>query len=1344
MDALYGNYFHTQGQGIEMFLYMNNRNMYNHAVAMRTQFEKVVGSPQFKTMLKRTFVDGDQFKIGLFEMFNDYVVLNYAKTLLENMDADMNQRGGGGRGHGRAPAPQQSRRDRSHKVTTPQTFTRRAILRAAVPAPARRRRELFARANTEGFLQGLSKLISKNSQTHGVSMEQIEKSHAFLFNLISNRCRKGFLEAYALNNETVRERAVAQVETVCKTLIPQVAKANKIVGITNEVVTKMVDDIKTSAEKTHTSGMTVAKKNQKIQWQKNSKSLSSKDLSMESTLTNWYSSVVSSLLENGPVQFVLNFFSKKKSNASTRMLRYINKNTGFVHGEKGIKLLYSRNASRKAQRFERRQKQFAKVSEAYKKGKQNWSIFFLALLIGNGVAQSTVARQALGLQSETVPFGKGPSTSRALEYKMPFYDLPVVEKFERAINNPQIDAKDIFAETQIRNLTSIASYGVLNGTVSPAMTNQTVSLITTAQANRTTPIGCLVARTLPLSPSLGGGKNATYGAITNMTLAMRYPTETAVNTTLEMFNNGELTVNVARQRPLDFSSETYLCPFSKPIKFESLPNRHMKLGTNVTSPLLTIIAASAVDTSYVEFTVGVNLETDGTITFNKTLATSYKKNMTCLPGTGAATQTSCVPSAVVNKNTVAILHPHAFIGDVFAEPPSREDALSLVYQTFVLRVPYSMIPAPEGIYFQSLQWSEGMRKVVNDDNINTAFLANIVMTSALDKVPTSSFLNHYNCTYTTSGIIEKHNLTTVKIQTSGINENIPLGITTQFISWADFKNSGAEFNTDLFPLFRQLPTYEKLGGKEGKMTSKQAPRPGWNGTELLNEIHQKQLQNPSLKSTERTTHLLENNPHIFQLKEIFKAPFEKRYPAFKKIITSITLGDPFDTVLSMLIHIAKGAGIPTPTPTPVSSATPASTEKPSVPPLVPSTTATGTVTGTPTSSKAATASHTASTTVTGTPTSSKSATRSSTTGTVTGTPTGTATATPTSSKAATASHTASTSSKAATSSATGTVTGTPTSSKSATRSSATGTVTGTPTGTATATPTASTTVTATPSNTAASVAPTMDGATWIKTCPFTPFADLEHSDITPERVDHLIECTRSSFLTISLDYIDEVINVLQKYKHPNGEFVYSKQLRILDNMKAQRLEEADSQGLCPRGDVWTNRSISRELGRKSISKARAKDLVRCALSSTDRQYVEGIYKVLSRNNYKEEAYQVLVKLESFSNTTVISSVAPSKQATATVASSVAPSVASTSTEKPTAKPAESWSEYKPRGYLSWLGSQITGIAAGILTAPISSGMGGPSGYKAGTTIGKYITYPLEYVETGITNFIGLTEAPKNK
>ncbi len=793
MDALYGNYFHTQGQGIEMFLYMNNRNLYNHAVAMRTQFEKVVGSPQFKAMLKRTFVDGDQFKIGLFEIFNDYIVLNYAKTLMENIDADMNQRGGGGRGHGRAPAPQQSRRDRSHKVTTPQTFTRRAILRAAVPAPARRRRELFARANTEGFLQGLSKLISKNSQTHGVSMEQIEKSHAFLFNLISNRCRKGFLEAYALNDETVREKAVAQVETVCKTLIPQVAKANKIVGITDEVVRKMVDDIKTSAEKTHTSGMTVAKKNHKIQWQKNSKTVSS----MESTLTNWYSSVVSSLLENGPVQFVLNFFSKKKSNASTRMLRYVNKNTGFVHGEKGIKLLYTRNASRKAQRFERRQKQFAKVSETYQKD-QKWkqlNIFFLAIQLANVVAQSTVTRQALGLEREA-SFGKGFSAPRE-PYRLPKQELETAK------------------------LLNIARMEETMGI--PSLSQNTTSIVT-LQANQTTDIRNIPARIFNLTATnTSSVKKVTESALLttmNMTRAVVDPNSLRVGTTVALFGNHSLTDAVAHLEVDKTQTNVTTCPAYLPIK-----GRKTAMSSYMADSLLSLVALSPFEENLPEISGIVLIGNDGTIGLDNAVATLGERKQVCLPGgIGGSKEESCLLDHRVRTNTVALVHIHPFTGEMIHSPPGFNDFKAFVNQLLFKRIPYHIVCEAQGCYAINFHDSSELKQLILDEDYDTVLGAySRIIKQGLESPEARAKLPHfYNCSSAIpGGIISTDTITTVSVPFHGKTLQIKVGFDIQFRPWHELKNGeGFKFTLrhqydDATIYFDQSKTrYTKLSARD--------------------------------------------------------------------------------------------------------------------------------------------------------------------------------------------------------------------------------------------------------------------------------------------------------------------------------------------------------------------------------------------------------------------------------------------------------------------------------------------------------------------------------------------------
>lgn len=232
-------------------------------------------------------------------------------------------------------------------------------------------------------------------------------------------------------------------------------------------------------------------------------------------------------------------------------------------------------------------------------------------------------------------------------------------------------------------------------------------------------------------------------------------------------------------------------------------------------------------------------ETTGMLKPNATVATTYQRGETCLPGFTSSSTPTCYQDAVVPLNTAMYWHFHPWdVHDRINTHMSQADLRLVLEHTMYNGVPYQAAHTPEGVYVYSLQNTTltGFHTVVNKGG----FLA--------FREASRNIINSYNMPlrlqcddFTTRKITSFENIGTVTVEVEGEAVSIPFGYDITFYN-QEYLSKGGQIQ---LPLYKEWKKWDiQLSFQQGEMVPKLEAQPGMNGQQtwmMLSDVFQEQL-----------------------------------------------------------------------------------------------------------------------------------------------------------------------------------------------------------------------------------------------------------------------------------------------------------------------------------------------------------------------------------------------------------------------------------------------------------------------------------------------------------------------
>jgi hypothetical protein len=250
-------------------------------------------------------------------------------------------------------------------------------------------------------------------------------------------------------------------------------------------------------------------------------------------------------------------------------------------------------------------------------------------------------------------------------------------------------------------------------------------------------------------------------------------------------------------------------------------------------------AISARNATASEYSFAIVLdETTGMLKPNATVATTYQRGETCLPGFITSNIPTCHQDAVVPVNTAMYWHFHPWdVTDRINTHMSQADLRMVLDHTVLHGVPYQAAHTPEGIYVYSLQ------------NTTLTGFQTITAKGGYDAFVKQSrnIIDSYNMPvrlqcddFTTRKINSFENIGTVTIEVEGEPISIPFGYDITFYN-QEYLSKGGQIQ---LPLYKELNWNNQYSFKQEKVVLKLEAQPGMNGNQtwtMLSDVFQEQL-----------------------------------------------------------------------------------------------------------------------------------------------------------------------------------------------------------------------------------------------------------------------------------------------------------------------------------------------------------------------------------------------------------------------------------------------------------------------------------------------------------------------
>lgn len=233
-------------------------------------------------------------------------------------------------------------------------------------------------------------------------------------------------------------------------------------------------------------------------------------------------------------------------------------------------------------------------------------------------------------------------------------------------------------------------------------------------------------------------------------------------------------------------------------------------------------------------------ESTGMLKPNATVATSFIRGETCMPGwKDNLQQPSCHKDAVVPLNTAMYWHFHPWdVHDRINTHMSQADLRLVLDHTLLNGVPYQAAHTPEGVYVYSLQ------------NSTLSGYIDVLGKGGRDAFAEASrhIIDSYNMPvrlqcddFTTRKINSFENIGTVTVEVEGEAVSIPFGYDITFYN-QEYLSKGGQIQLPLYKDWKEWDIQHSF--QQGKMVPKLEAQPGMNGQQtwtMLSDTFQETL-----------------------------------------------------------------------------------------------------------------------------------------------------------------------------------------------------------------------------------------------------------------------------------------------------------------------------------------------------------------------------------------------------------------------------------------------------------------------------------------------------------------------